>query len=191
MLRTANVLVAVLSCATTSTAFACLAPPDAQPTSELSELRLPDRSPDLVVIYTVGNYEIHVKPPDLLAAIRPPISSRWPDDTLGGRLESLLPLEADIDIREILTSLAPEKPAPGERTSRAAGYHRFWRQADQRLRYDLSELLESELAMVIEKSSGAALNRVVRDKYSEICHGGRKFMAPNGVIILKTMDWIS
>lgn len=115
MVRTANVLVAILSCATTSTALACFAPPDSQPTSELSELRLPDRSPDPVVIHTVGNYEIHVKPQDLLAAMRPPSLSRWPKDTLGHRLESLLPLEADIDIREILTALAPEKPAPGEK----------------------------------------------------------------------------
>jgi hypothetical protein len=191
MVRTANVLAAILSCTTTSTALACFADPDAKPTSALSELRLADRSPDPAVIYTVGNFEIHVKPQDLLAAIRPPSWSRWPQDTLGGRLESLLPLKADIDIREILTALAPEKPAPGEKTRRAADYHRFWRQADQRLRYDLSELLERELAMILEKSSGAALNRVVRNQYSEICHGGRKFMAPNGTIILNTMDWIS
>ena len=191
MVRTTNVLVAILSCATTSPALACFAPPDAQPTSELSELRLPDRSPDPVVVYSVGNYEIHVKPQDLLAAIRPQSSSRWPDDTLGGRLDSLMPLEADIDIREILAALAPEKPVPGEKTQRTADYRRFWRQAEQRLRYDLSELLESKLAMVIEKSSGAALNSVVRNKYSEICHGGRKFMAPNGAIILQTTDWIS
>jgi hypothetical protein len=191
MVRTANVLVAILSCATASTALACFAPPDAKPTSELSELQLADRSPDPVVIYTVGNYQIHVQPQDLLGAIRPAISSRWPDDTLGSRIESLLPLTADIDIREILTAIAPEKPAPGERTQRAADYHRFWRQADQRLRYDLSELLEGKLATVIEKSSGAALNSVVRNKYSEVCHGGRKFMAPNGAIILETTDWIS
>jgi hypothetical protein len=191
MIRTANALVAILSYATTSTALACFPAPDAKPTSELSELQLPERSPDPVVIYTVGNYEIHVKPQDLLAAIRPAISSRWPDDTLGSRLESLLPLKADIDIREILTALAPEKPAPGARTQRAADYLRFWRQADQRLRYDLSELLERKLATVIEKSSGAALTSVVRNKYSEICHGGRKFVAPNGAMILQTMDWIS
>src|SRR5688572_9528192 len=180
MVRAANVLVVILSCATASTALACFAPPDAKPTSELSELQLPDRSPDPVVFYTVGNYAIHVKPRDLLAAIRPAISSRWPDDAFGSRLESLLPLAADIDIREILTALAPGKPAAGERTQRAADYHRFWRQADQRLRYDLSELLENELATVIEKSSGAALNSVVRNEYSELCHGGRKFIAPNG-----------
>jgi hypothetical protein len=191
MIRATSVLVAILSCTTASTALACFAPPDAKPSSELSELQLPARSPDPVVIYTVGNYEIHVKPQDLLAAIRPAISSRWPDDTLGSRLESLLPLETDIDIREILTALAPEQPAPGERTQRAADYHRFWRQANQRLHYDLSELLEGKLAMVIEKSSGAALNSVVRNIYSEVCHGGRKFMAPNGAIIMETTDWIS
>lgn len=191
MARNANMFVAILSCATASTALACFPDPDAKPTSELSELRLPDRSPDPVIIYSIGNYEIHVKPEHLLQAIRPRISSRWPDDILGRRLESLLPLQADIDIREILAAIAPEKPAPDEKTMRAAGYRRFWRQADQRLRYDLSELMESGLAMVIEKSSGAALTRVVRNKYSEICSGGRKFMAPSGAIIFETMDWIS
>lgn len=194
MVRNAKVLVAILSCATASTALACfssLESLNAKPTSELTELRLPDRSPDPVVIYSIANYEIHVKPQDLLNAIRPQISSRWPDDILGRHLESLLPLEADTDIREILAPLAPEKPAPDEQTMRTADYARFWRQADQRLRYDLSELLESQRAIVIEKSSGAAVNRVVRNQYNQLCYGGRKFTAPNGAVILEIRDWMT
>ncbi|HET9447147.1 MAG TPA: hypothetical protein VFO35_12840 [Steroidobacteraceae bacterium] len=74
---------------------------------------------------------------------------------------------------------------------RAADYARFWRQAERRLRYDFSELLERGLAAVIERSSGAALNTIVRNKYSEVCHGGRKFMDAIGGVILQTEDWIS
>jgi hypothetical protein len=191
MMRATSALIAVLSCAVAPTTLACFPAADAKPTTELTELRLPERSPDPVVVYAAGNYEIRVKPQDLLKVIRGTSSAQLPRDTFGGRLESLLPLQADISVRDILAPLAPEAPQAGERTERALHYRRFWRQSDERLRYDLAELLESGRASVVEKSSGAALNTLIRHKYDEICFGGRKFLTADGTVILATSDWIS
>jgi hypothetical protein len=190
-MRATSALVAILSCAAASTALACFPAPDAKPTIELSELRLPERSVDPVVVYTTGKYEIRVTPQDLLKVIRGRSSGPLPLDTFGGRLESLLPLQADISVHDILAGLAPEAPQASERTERALHYRKFWRQSDQRLRFDLAELLETGRASVVQKSSGAELTALTLNKYSEICSGGRQFLAADGTVILETVDWIS
>ena len=112
-------------------------------------------------------------------------------DTFPGRLQSRLPLQSDVSVREILSTLAPEAPEAGERTERALRYRRFWRQSERQLGYELAQLLESGRAAVIEKASGQVLITLMRNEYSEICSGGRKFMTADGTVILHTSDWIS
>jgi hypothetical protein len=191
MMRATSAWVAIFSCVAASTALACFPATDAKPTSELTELRLAERSADPAIIYDAGEYEIRVQPHDLLKVIRGTSLAPLLRDTFGGRLESLLPLTADISVHDILAPLAPETPAASERTERALAYRRFWHQSERRLGYSLAELLESGRACVVEKSSGAALRTVIRNEYNDICVGGRRFLSSDGTVILATVDFIS
>jgi hypothetical protein len=186
MVRTAYVLGVILSCASMSTSLACTPAPGGRPSSELRELQPAARSPEPAVVYPATyRYEIRVKPADLLEVIRDIPSAALKPDTFGGRLESLLPLQADMAVRDILTPLAPEAPAPDEQTLRWVEYRRFWRQSDQRLRYDLAVLLESGRATIVEKSSGTALTTVISLTFRESCFRTQRFIAPNGIIIMQ------
>jgi hypothetical protein len=174
-----------------ATALACPAGPGAKPASEVTELQLPERAADPRVVYAVGEYEIHMKARDLLALMKGDGPVPFTDEAFAAILHARLPLRTDLSVREILTALAPEKPEPGEKTLRAADYARFWRQSDERLRYKLAELLESGHAAVVEKSSGAALETVMRNKYADGCYSGRKFLTSDGTLILAVVDSMS
>lgn len=191
MVRSVSVLVAIFSCAAMPSAVACTPSPEAfltPPRTETSEFRLPDRSPESALVHAAGRYEIRVRPVDLLEAIKSTWSGPMRDDTFGGRLAALPPLEADMAVREIFAPLAPEAPESDEKTLRRAEYNRFWRKADAELRYHLALLLESGRATVIEKSSGAALPVVIRHKRIEACYGTRRFVTPDGALVIEAHD---
>ena len=191
MIRKAGALLAIVATVAVPTAFACFPAPDAKPTSEITALRLPMRPSEPSVIYTAGAYAIYMKPQDLLDVMRGQGAGQFDADTFPGRLQALLPVDSDVDVHAILDALAPETPEAGEKTERALRYRRFWRQSEQQLGFDIAELLESGRAAVVETSSDMELVSLRRNKYAEICFGGRKFIAPDGTVVLHTNDWIS
>jgi hypothetical protein len=70
MSRKAGALLAIVVAVAMPTAYACFPAPDAKPTSEITELRLPTRPTAPSVIYTAGDYVICMKPQDLRDVMR-------------------------------------------------------------------------------------------------------------------------
>ena len=187
MTRIAGALVGIFAAVTASHATVACSPVwEIKPTREVSELQLPTRPIGPAVVYTAGNYAVHIEPHEFVEAIRGRSAGEFEVDTFLSRLQALSPLDSDIDVQEILSAIAPETPERGEKTDRARRYLRFWRLSKQQLSFVIAGLLEEGHAAVLEISSGKAVG-IKLDKYSDGCIGrGRKFIAPDGTVILHT-----
>lgn len=186
MTRIAGALVGIFAAVTASHAtVACPPVWEIKPTHAVSELQLPTRPIEPAVVYTAGNYAVYIEPQEFIEAIRGRSAGEFEVDTFVNRLQSLSPLDSDIDVQEILTAIAPETPERGERTDRARRYQRFWRHSKQQLSVTIAGLLEEGRAAVLEVSSGKAVG-IKLDKYSDGCIvRERKFIAPDGIVILQ------
>jgi hypothetical protein len=151
----------------------------------VSELQLSTRPIKPAVVCAAGNYGVYIEPQEFIEAIRGRSAGEFEVDAFLNRLQSLLSLDSDIDVQKILTAIAPEAPERGERTDRARRHLRFWRHAKQQLSVTIAGLLEEGRAAVLEISSGKAVG-IKLDKYSDGCMvRERKFIAPDGIVILQ------
>jgi hypothetical protein len=176
-------------------AWSCFAPPDAKPSSELSELSLLEKPIEPSVVHTVGKYAIYIKPDALLQLL---VSKEYhalirPHDILDA-LRSSLPLTADLDTIALLATFEPPPPSAGDKQMRnqvALDYKYFWDHAQPRLGYIVADLIEQGDVAVVDLVTNEALRTITRDQYSEVCSGGRRFIAPSGEVFLSTFDWVS
>jgi hypothetical protein len=178
-----------------SNAWGCFAPPDAKPSSDFSELSLPEKPLEPSVVHTVGKYAIYIKPDALLQLL---VSKEHhalirPHDILDA-LRSSLPLTADLDTTALLAQFEPPAPSAEDKQMRnqvALHYKYFWGHAQPRLGYIVADLIEQGDAAVVDLATNEALRTITRDKYNDVCSGGRRFIAPSGEVFLTTFDWIS
>jgi len=176
-------------------AWSCFPAPDAKPSNETSELSLPEKPFEPSIVHTVGNYAIYLKTEALLHLLlkKDQHAIVRPHDILDA-LRSTLPLSADLSTNDFLAQFAPAAPSAQDKQMRnqmALEYEYFWSHAESRLGYIVTDLIEQGDAAVVDLSNDETLRTITRDEFNEVCHGGRRFIAPSGEVILHTLDWIS
>jgi hypothetical protein len=166
-------------------AWACFPAPDAKPKHEISVLDLPQPAVGVVLVrFESEGYSLQAAASDLL----PELSQSHMG--LANALRSKMVLGQDIDTQDLADALVTDARTNGEDAT-GANLTRIHMHAKDRLRYAFANLLQKSKVSVTDLSSQRVLPQLKLDRFSEICHGGRRFTSPEDHAILYVQDWIS
>jgi hypothetical protein len=173
-------------------AWACFPAPDAKPKHEISVLDLPPQpvSGVVLVAFESEGYLLRAAAGDLLPELSQNHMGVVSPQDLANALRSKMVLGQDIDAQELADVLIANARTSG---GDATGANLSWihMHAKDRLRYAFAKLLQESKVSVTEISSERVVPRIKLDRFSEICHGGRRFTSPEDKVILYVQDWIS
>ena len=172
-------------------AWACFPAPDAKPKHEISVLDLPSQpvSGTVLVAFESEGYSLRAVASDLLPELSQDHMGVVSPRDLANALRSKMALGQDIDAQELTDVLITDARSGGD----ATGANLSWihLHAKDRLRYAFAKLLQESKVSVTEISSEHVVPQIKLDRFSEICHGGRRFTSLDDKVILYVQDWIS